>query len=129
MMITSQRAQGIVLAALAEAERQGQSISVAVLDSDGTLVAFGRSDGARAYTPELAQSKAYCWILTGRTSAEIAALADARPQFFSCLKDLGLRPLAPSPGGVPVPGGGALGVSGADQPEKDVAIAEAALTA
>lgn len=129
MVITAERARAIVSAALEIAERGGHQISTAVLDADGTLVAFGRSDGSRPYTAELAQSKAYCWILTERTSAEVAAIAEARPQFFSVLKDLGLRTLAPSPGGIPIPGGGAIGISGADRPEDDVAIAEAALLA
>jgi uncharacterized protein GlcG (DUF336 family) len=55
------------------------------------------------------------------------AQAQARPQFFDATKSLGMRTAIPSPGGVPLPGGGAIGVSGAANPEQDVEIAQAAI--
>ena len=56
-------------------------------------------------------------------------MASTRPQFFDAVKSLGRRTLIPSPGGVPLPGGGAIGVSGAADPNQDVDVAEAAIKA
>ena len=42
---------------------------------------------------------------------------------------LGRHTLIPSPGGIPLPKGGAIGISGAADPNQDVEIAEAAITA
>ena len=50
-----------------------------------------------------------------------------RPQFFDAVKSLGRRTVIPSPGGVPLPGGGAIGISGAADPNQDVEVAEAAI--
>jgi uncharacterized protein GlcG (DUF336 family) len=126
MSISSADAQRLVASALTRAAEMGLAVSVAVIDTAGFLVAFGRSDGAGPYTTEVAQSKAYGVVFMGRTSAQLSDLAQARPQFFDAVKTLGMRTLIPSPGGVPVPGG-AIGVSGAPKPELDVEIADAAI--
>jgi uncharacterized protein GlcG (DUF336 family) len=108
------------------ADAAGLTVSVAVTDQAGYLKAFARADGASPLTVEVAQGKAYAVIFMGRTSAEVAKLADARPQFFQAVKNLGARTVIPSPGGLPIPGG-AIGVSGAADPDQDVEVARAAL--
>src|ERR1700730_5210205 len=120
-------ARALIDGALAKARDLGLNLSVAVLDSGGHLVAFQRMDGAPPFTADVAQSKAYGVIFMRRTSAELRDMAAARPQFFDAVKSLGRRTLLPSPGAVPLPGGGAIGVSGAADPNQDVEVAEAAI--
>lgn len=77
----------------------GRSLSVAVCDKDGFLLAFARTDGAKLLTIELTQRKAYTAARLGATTEsflkrlqqenlDIAYFGDAR---FSAL-----------PGGIPV---------------------------
>lgn len=127
MSMTSSQAQALVSSAMRAASDAGLAVSVAVLDSAGFLLAFSRADGAKPYTVDVAIGKAYAAIYMGRSSDEVRDLADARPHFFAAIKGLGLRTLIPSPGGLAAPGG-AIGVSGAANPDQDVAIANAALS-
>jgi uncharacterized protein GlcG (DUF336 family) len=120
-------ARVLVDSALAQAESLGLSVSIAILDSGGHLVAFQRMDGAPPFTVDVAQGKAYGVIFMRRTSAELREMANTRPQFFDAVKSLGRRTVIPSPGGVPLPGGGAIGISGAADPNQDVEVAEAAI--
>ena len=122
-------ARALVDGALAKASSLGLNVSIAVLDSGGHLMAFQRMDGAPPFTVDVAQSKAYGVIFMRRTSAELREMANARPQFFDAVKSLGRRTLIPSPGGIPLPDGGAIGVSGAADPNQDVEIAESAIAA
>src|ERR1700730_6280301 len=122
-------ARVLVNSALARAESLGINVSVAVLDGGGHLVAFQRMDGAAPFTADVAQSKAYGVIFMRRTSAELRDMANTRPQFFDAVKSLGRRTLIPSPGGIPLPKGGAIGISGAAAPNQDVKIAESAIAA
>ncbi|MGI9149578.1 MAG: GlcG/HbpS family heme-binding protein [Chloroflexota bacterium] len=117
----------LVEGALAKAESLGINVSVAILDAAGDLVMFQRMDGAPPFTVEVSQGKAYGVIFMRRTSAELRDMANTRAQFFDAVKSLGKRTLIPSPGGVPLPGGGAIGVSGAADPSQDVEVAEAAI--
>src|SRR5476649_1927279 len=59
MQITLSVSQSIVRAAMKKAESLGALVSVAVVDSGGHLVAFGRMDGAEIAGPTLAVDKAY----------------------------------------------------------------------
>jgi uncharacterized protein GlcG (DUF336 family) len=120
-------ARALVDGALAKATALGLNVSIAVLDGGGHLVAFQRMDGAPPFTADVAQSKAYGVIFMRRTSAELRDMANTRPQFFDAVKSLGRRTLIPSPGGIPLPEGGAIGISGAADPNQDVEIAEAAI--
>jgi uncharacterized protein GlcG (DUF336 family) len=122
-------ARALVDSAVAKAQALGLKVSVAVLDTGGHLMAFQRMDGVAPFTAEVAQGKAYGVIFMRRTSAELREMAAARPQFFDAVKALGRRTVIPSPGGVPLPGGGAIGISGAADPNQDVEIAEAAIAA
>src|SRR6266851_8466122 len=122
-------ARKLIDGALAKGGELGLKLSVAVLDSGGHLVAFQRMDGAPPFTADVAQSKAYGVIFMHRTSAELRDMANARPQFFDAVKSLGRRTLIPSPGGIPLPKGGAIGISGAADPNQDVEVAESAIAA
>jgi uncharacterized protein GlcG (DUF336 family) len=120
-------ARALIDGGLAKAEELGLKVTITVLDAGGELVALVRMDGAPAYTTEVAQGKAYAVIFMQRTSAELREVANTRPQFFDAVKALGRRTVIPSPGGIPLPGGGAIGVSGAADPNQDVEVAEAAI--
>jgi uncharacterized protein GlcG (DUF336 family) len=122
-------AQAMVAGALARAAELNIRVSVAVLDPGGNLVAFARMDGVPPFTVDVAQGKAYGVLFTGRTSAELREMASGRPQFFDAIKGLGRRTLIPSPGGIPIPSGGAIGISGAADPDQDVDVAKAAIAA
>ncbi len=56
--LTAAGARAILTAALAEADRIGVPQCVAVVDSGGHLLAFGRSDGARIGSISIALTKA-----------------------------------------------------------------------
>jgi uncharacterized protein GlcG (DUF336 family) len=120
-------ARALVDGALKQAEALGLKLSIAVLDAGGHLLAFARMDGAPPFTADVAQGKAYGVVFMNRTSAELREMASSRPQFFDAIKALGRRTVIPSPGGIPLPGGGAIGVSGAPDPNQDVEVAEAAI--
>jgi glc operon protein GlcG len=122
-------ARALIDGALAKARGLELKLSIAILDSGGHLVAFQRMDGAPPFTADVAQSKAYGVIFMRRTSAELRDMANTRPQFFDAVKSLGRRTLIPSPGGIPLPDGGAIGVSGAADPNQDVEVAQAAIAA
>ena len=122
-------ARALIDGALAKASSLGLKVSIAVLDSGGHLMGFQRMDGAPPFTADVAQSKAYGVIFMRRTSAELRDMANTRPQFFDAVKSLGRRTLIPSPGGIPLPNGGAIGISGAADPNQDVEIAESAIAA
>jgi uncharacterized protein GlcG (DUF336 family) len=120
-------ARRLIDGALAKAQELGIKVSIAVMDGGGHLVAFLRMDGAPPFTVDVAQSKAYGVIFMRRPSAELREMANSRPQFFDAVKSLGRHTLIPSPGGIALPGGGAIGVSGAADPNQDVEVAEAAI--
>ncbi len=56
--IAMARAQTLVQAAVAEATKRGWAMNVAVVDTHGDLVAFGRMDGAQLASVSISQHKA-----------------------------------------------------------------------
>ncbi|HEV2653927.1 MAG TPA: heme-binding protein, partial [Ktedonobacteraceae bacterium] len=60
--ITIEAAQRLIAAAEAKAREMGKPMCIAVCDSDGTLKAFSRMDGAALLSVQLAQDKAYTAI-------------------------------------------------------------------
>jgi glc operon protein GlcG len=56
--ISLTRAQAVVAAAVAEAEKHGWAMNVAVVDSGANLVAFGRMDGAQLGSIAVSEHKA-----------------------------------------------------------------------
>ena len=56
--IVFSRAQAAISAAIAETDKRGWTMSVAVVDSGGNLVAFGRMDGAQLASIALSEHKA-----------------------------------------------------------------------
>jgi uncharacterized protein GlcG (DUF336 family) len=125
-------AQLALAAGIAEAERLGVTVSVAVVDAGGVLRAFARMDGAEIAGEALAVDKAYTAVAHRTPTAELGALAQPGGELFG-LQANGRGRYVVFGGGLPVTDGdggvvGAVGVSGAAVAE-DVACAEAARAA
>jgi uncharacterized protein GlcG (DUF336 family) len=113
--------------AVAEAERLGALVSVAVADSGGHLVAFTRMDGAEIAGPVLAPDKAFTAVANRAATHELAELAAPGGPLFGLHANGGGR-FVIFGGGVPLQRGGqvvgAVGVSGGTV-DQDVACAQA----
>lgn len=125
-------AQRALAAGIAEAERLGVHVSVAVVDAGGVLRAFARMDGAEIAGEVLAVDKAYSAVALRAATADLGALAQPGGELFG-LQANGRGRYVMFGGGLPVTdtGGtviGAVGVSGAAV-DQDVACAEAARAA
>jgi glc operon protein GlcG len=110
--ITLERAQSLVQAAVAEANKRGWAMNVAVVDPNGDLLAFGRMDGAQLASVQISQHKAR---VAARYRRPTRALEDGVQKFgFNYLTTL--DDAIASRGGIPlVEGGkliGAIGCSG-----------------
>jgi len=117
----------IAEAAVAECDKAGNSVSVAVVDRAGRLRAFLQGDKAAPHNIELAQRKAYTARTFGRTSAEWAKRTVDIPELAAQRQ---LEHVIALRGGVPIKVGnetiGAVGVSGSTS-EGDEACAMAGL--
>jgi uncharacterized protein GlcG (DUF336 family) len=117
-MISYEQARTIVEVALAHAdERDFPPMTVAVLDSGGHLVAFGRQDGSSLLRERIARGKAGGALNMGVGSRALVVQAEARPQFVNAVVALAEGNLVPVAGGVLVRDDsgavvGAVGVSG-----------------
>jgi len=119
----------IAEAAIAECEKSGNSVSVAVVDRAGRLRAFLQGDKAAPHNIELAQRKAYTARTFGRTSAEWSKRTEAGSELAAQRQ---LEHVIALRGGVPIKVGdetiGAVGVSGSSS-EGDEACAMAGAAA
>ena len=124
-------AQAIVTRAHAKAAELGISITVAVVDDGGHLVARGRRDGAPAISPQVAEAKAVGAAMLHRDGQSLADLAKERPGFFSVVDRLVRVPIVPGLGSALIKRdgrvSGAVGVSGG-RPDQDLECAEAGLS-
>jgi uncharacterized protein GlcG (DUF336 family) len=103
----------IAVAALDQCEKDGNGVSVAVVDQAGRLRVFLQSDQANPHNIELARRKAYTARTFGRTSAEWAKRTSETPEIAAQRE---LNDVIALRGGVPIKIGnetiGAVGVSG-----------------
>lgn len=103
----------IAEAAMAECDKTGNSVSVAVVDRAGRLRVFLQGDKAAPHNIELAQRKAYTARTFGRTSAEWAERTGPGSELSGQRQ---LEHVIALRGGVPIKVGddtiGAVGVSG-----------------
>jgi uncharacterized protein GlcG (DUF336 family) len=126
--ISLARAQAAIGAAMAEAEKHGWALNVAVVDSGANLVAFGRMDGAQLGSIAVAEHKA-------RTAAKFRRPTKAFEEAIQ-QKDykyvLTIDDVMGSRGGIPlVEDGkliGAVGCSGATGSQDEVACTAGAAT-
>ncbi|MCL2535628.1 MAG: heme-binding protein [Nocardiaceae bacterium] len=119
-------------AALDAARRDGNRVSVTVVDARGHDLLVVRDDGAAWFTPGVARAKAVTSALIGIPTTAYSGLADAHPALVDLIDGQVRQSLTTLPGGLPVVVGGevvgGIGVSGA-QPEQDVEYAQAAIAA
>lgn len=125
--VTLSAAQRAVNAAVAEAERIGVAVNVAVADRAGHLVAFARMPGAPLLSIQLAQDKAYSVAAFGGLPTEQwwSLIAEEPALVHGITKTPRLTIFG---GGLPLTVGGglvgAIGVSGGSA-EQDVRVATA----
>ncbi len=125
--ISYEDAASMLKAAMTKAQELGCHQNVAVVDSSGNLLAFGRMDSAPILGIEGAQRKAHTALLGIGTA-----------QFYDAVKDHTgtVHGLSNLPGAIMVPGGlpiiidgqvvGGIGASGG-MPDQDVACSQAGL--
>jgi uncharacterized protein GlcG (DUF336 family) len=106
-------------------------LCVAVLDVGGHVLAVQRDERASNYRPQIAIAKASGCVGMGFGGRELAARAQAMPQFFTALSGIFVNGIIPVPGGVLVRDGdgrlfGAVGVSG-DTSDNDEVCAVAGI--
>ena len=128
MPVTLGEANRMVQAAIAKAQELNITLSIAVSDPGGSLVAFSRMDGTASATATVAQGKAAASAGFGRPSG---ALAADSPVIQAVIATLGGRML-PAQGAVPLMKNGelvgAIGASGASS-EQDEECARAGAAA
>lgn len=128
-LLTLGIAQTMLTVAQQRAEELGVLVSIAVVDSGGHLVAFGRMDGAEIAGPTLAVDKAFTSVAHSTPTAELAVLAAPGGPLFG-LQANGNGRYVIIPGGVPLLENdvvvGAVGVSGASAAH-DASCAQAAV--
>jgi glc operon protein GlcG len=110
--IAMDRAQAAIQAAVAEANKRGWPLNIAVVDPNGDIIAFARMDGAQLASIDISQHKAR---VAARYRRPTHAFEDGVQKFgFNYL--LTLDDVIASRGGIPlVEGGkliGAIGCSG-----------------
>lgn len=121
----AQRAINAILQEQAK-DPQKRAISIAVVDDNGDLVFFARTDGGRSVTGDVAMRKAYTSV---RVRSNSGAFAERLKQTGRSISDMGDPRMIGFQGGVCImkPGSqvciGAIGVSGLAA-EEDEALAE-----
>jgi uncharacterized protein GlcG (DUF336 family) len=115
-------------AARDKAEEIGKPVSVAIVDSGGSLMALERLGNAPSATVVVAEGKAVASAVMGRDSVRLEAMADSLPTIINALMIRYEGRFVPAQGGVAVRDAGnvvgGIGVSGATS-EEDEAIAKA----
>jgi uncharacterized protein GlcG (DUF336 family) len=127
--ITLAAALQLISAAHEEAQRRGAKVSVAVVDTGGNLLAFGRMDGAEIAGPTLAVDKAFTSVAQSISTQKLGELAAPGGELFG-LQANGAGRYVIFGGGIPLVRSeiivGAVGVSGSSV-ANDVACAEQAV--
>lgn len=122
------QAQTIVAAALAEAEKRGWPMNIAVVDTHGDLVHFARMDGAQLASVGVSQRKARTAARWRRESRVFFEAYGKGSAIYGTLDS----DLAASPGGIPLVADGkiigAVGCSGGTS-DQDVVVCQAGIDA
>ncbi|WP_066942401.1 GlcG/HbpS family heme-binding protein [Microtetraspora fusca] len=126
--LSADAALTIADAAMKEAVKQKQRVTVVIVDRSGATRLVLKGDGAGPQTEESARRKAFTAVSFGRTTSELGkGVTGGGPTIADIPGTLFLG------GGVPVASGGApitgIGVGGAPSGDIDEAIAQAGLKA
>ena len=126
--ISLEKAQAAIAAAVAEANKRGWQLNVAVVDSGGSLVAFARMDGAQLASIAISEHKARAAVKFRRPTRIFEdAIQKGDLKYILSLDDV-----VASRGGIPlVEDGkiiGAIGCSGGTGSQDEVVCAAGAAT-
>jgi uncharacterized protein GlcG (DUF336 family) len=129
-MITLAKAKEAITASEAKAKELGITVSTAIVDEHGVLLAFSRMDSALNISPRFSQAKAHTSAALGLPSADVANyVGEGKPYmgahiFFT-------QEWMVVPGGLPVKENGlcvgAVGVGGSMDVNQDVECAQVAV--
>ena len=118
--ISLERAQSVILAAVAEAKKRNWKMNIAVVDSGGNLVAFQRMDGAMLASIRIAEHKAR----TGATFRRPTKVFEDGINLMHLNYLLAFDGVIASRGGIPLIDQGviigAIGVSGGTDSQDEV---------
>ena len=100
-------------------------MGIAVLDSSGQLMAFGREDGASMFRFDIARAKAWGAVGMGSSSRVLAERAKDNPNFFVSLAATAEGKFLPQPGAVLIKDAsghvlGSVGASGGTGDEDEI---------
>jgi uncharacterized protein GlcG (DUF336 family) len=127
-MLTMDKAQSIIEAAVEKAKKLGQPMNIAIVDAGTNLMAFARMDGAWLGSIDIAINKAFTAKAFNISTLELGSNSQPGQQFFGINASNHGRVMIFA-GGVPIKENGqivgAVGVSGGSG-EQDQAVAEAA---
>ena len=127
-MLTMDKAQSIIEAAVEKAKKLGQPMNIAIVDAGTNLMAFARMDGAWLGSIDIAINKAFTAKAFNISTLELGSNSQPGQQFFGINASNHGRVMIFA-GGVPIKLNGrivgAVGVSGGSG-EQDQAVAEAA---
>jgi uncharacterized protein GlcG (DUF336 family) len=130
-MMTIDKAQLVIEAAIAKAKEIGQPMNIAVVDAGANLTAFARMDGAWLGSIDIASNKAFTAKAFDISTLELGKNSQPGEQFYGIHASNHGRVMIFA-GGVPLKANGqvvgAVGVSGGSG-EEDQAVAEAAAAA
>lgn len=126
MMLTT--AEKAIAGALATAERIGVPVTAAVVDSGGHLVALKRMDGCPFPSSEIAAAKAWTAAAFSRSTKQLEDSLAGHAGFTASAAYLSAGKFSARQGGLPLPDGGAIGISGG-APAQDEEIAQAGVDA
>jgi glc operon protein GlcG len=126
--ISLERAQGVIAAAIAEANKHHWKLNIAVVDSGANLVAFQRMDGAQLASIAVSQHKARAAASFRRETRAFEDGIQLKQNYYT----LTIDGVIASRGGIPlIEGGkliGAIGCSGGTGSQDEVACKAAAAT-
>ena len=130
-MMTMDKAQLILKAAVAKAQEIGQPMNVAIVDAGTNLTAFARMDGAWLGSINIAINKAFTAKAFDISTMELGRNSQPGDQFFGIHVSNHTRVMIFA-GGIPIKENGeivgAVGVSGGSGAQ-DQTVAEAAVAA
>src|SRR5436853_1095365 len=117
--VTLERAQAAINAAIAESQKRGWKLNIAVVDSGANLVAFARMTGAQIGSIAIAEHKARASVKFRRETKAFEAGIQAGNNYLMTLDDV-----IASRGGIPLMDGGrmvgAIGCSGGTGSQDEV---------
>lgn len=127
-MATLASAEKAIEGALGSARELGVTVTVAVVDDGGHLVALSRMDGCPFPGAEIATAKAWTAAAFSRSTKLLEDGLGGHAGFTASAATLFGGKFSARQGGLPLPGGGAIGVSGG-APQQDEDIAHAGVVA